>query len=396
MPYVLLVVVLGLAQCAAAVSGLIHLGAHPMLAVVAAGATLAFASPLLALPGLYGAIVAWHWHWLLAFALFFPTLALMLPATGFFSAWSLLRAAARPRLAARAPSLHSRFAIGALAMAGVVVAGILVAMPETIARSVSQLANPLEWSTALSSAAPGAITPAFDCRSANNAAESLVCGNPSLAELDRKVESLLASLPHKSGAGGDWQVDQLQWMHRVRDACTTVDCLEMAYRSRIESLQIAVDAASTPSPQRESAAVARDELERLAQRAGELTRNSGRQDYLFRLCGMSGEADELRHHVEETSALYYQYGKYVLGVELTGFEQAMDSFAAGERDARDDLVNAGASPESTCSDEVLRALRARYDVERNGGSYRAELYISMATAVADAKRAKGLLHKAGE
>jgi hypothetical protein len=395
MPYVLLVVALGLAQCAAAVSGLAHLGLDPALATVVAGVTVIFASPLLALPGLYGAIVAWHWHWLLAFALFFPTLALMLPVTGFFSAWSLLQSVAQPRIAARASSLRSRVAAGALVMLGAVAAGLLVAMPETIARASSWLANPLESPPPPISTEPVTIKPAFDCRAASNAAESLVCGNRALAELDRKVDALLAALPQKAGAG-DWQVDQLQWMHRVRDACTTADCLEMAYRSRIESLQIALDAVRTVSPQQRGTAVAREELERLAQRASELTRNSGRQDYLFRLCGMPDEADELRHHVEETSALYYQYGKYVLGVELTGFEQAMDSFAAGERDARDDLVNAGASPASACSDEVLRALHARYDVERNGGSYRAELYISMATAVADAKRTKGLLHKPSE
>ena len=131
---------------------------------------------------------------------------------------------------------------------------------------------------------------------------------------------------------------------------------------------------------------------RLAERATELTRNSGAQDYLFRLCGMTDQADELRRQVEETSALYYQYGKYVLDVELSPFEQAMDSFAAGQRAARAELVKDGATQRSACSEDVLRALRARYEVERNGGSYRAELYIVMAAAVAEAKRNKDRGH----
>jgi hypothetical protein len=204
------------------------------------------------------------------------------------------------------------------------------------------------------------------------------------------MAALLASLILQSGKPDDWQSDQLQWTTQVRDACGSVECLEMAYRSRIESLRLALDSHGTkPSAGRgNAAAAAKRDLLQLSERAAELARNSGAQDYLYRLCGMTAEADELRRQLQQTSALFYEYGKYVLDVELPPFRQAMDSFAAGQRDARMKLVDSSASAGTTCTNDVMRAARARYEVEENAMSYRADLLIAMAKALAAAKNAK--------
>jgi uncharacterized protein len=215
----------------------------------------------------------------------------------------------------------------------------------------------------------------------------MVCRSGSLITLDRQMAGLFASLV-KSGGREDWQGDQLQWTRQVRDACATVECLEMAYRTRIGSLQIALASASKTSSAERRAPATKQDLVRVADRAAELAANSGAQDYLYRLCGMTAEADQLRQQVHDISALYYEYGKYVLGVELSAFAKAMDNFAAGQRRARAALEEVGASPASACSDDVVRAARARYEVERNEGSYRADLYVAMAAAVAEAKKAK--------
>ena len=279
-----------------------------------------------------------------------------------------------------APALR----IGIALLLGVGIAmGVLLSMPETVARSVKEITT----SQAMLSSPPLVFNPSFECSSASNAAEAMICRNGTLISLDRQMTGLFASLL-KSGGSEDWQADQLQWTRQVRDACTTVECLEMAYRTRIGALQIALASVRKISSGDGHAPATRQDLVHVSERAADLAANSGAQDYLYRLCGMTTEADELRGQVRDISALYYEYGKYVLGVELHAFEHAMDNFAAGQRRARAALAEVGASPASACSGDVVRAARARYEVERNEGSYRAQLYIAMAAAIAEAKKTR--------
>jgi uncharacterized protein len=432
MPYLFLIVAFGLAQCAAAISGLVEFGLHPILAIVVGGAILAFVSPLLVVPGVYGAVVAWHWHWFWAITLFFPTLVLMFTMTGVFSAWSLWQRIAKRRSSddsgmmrpgeesARGsnsgpdfPSINPGARDGrtttqgssqstgvAIAALGLVIGGIGVVVFVLHSGAGIQDTRPTKIPTALvASPSSTSITPgpSFDCRAASNPAESAVCQNNSLAALDRQMAGLFASLLLDSGTPDDWQIDQMRWSRRVRDACTTVECLDTAYRSRIESLRIADSSPKTiVSAGQGSDSVAKQDILRWSERVPELAKNSGSQDYFYRLCGMTAEADELRGRVQETSALFYQYGKYVLDVELSGFAQAMDSFAAGEREAQMELAHAYGPPQLACTGDVVRAARARYEVDRNTIAYRPDALAAMGRAVAEAKHPRELTLRPNE
>jgi len=427
MPYILVVVAFALVQCAAAVSGLVELGLHPVLAVVIGGALLAFISPLLALPGLYGTIVAWHWHWFWSLALFFPTLILMFTVTGFVSGRSLWQAVTGrpskteastfrlsedaavttdstpplpsisatvrdgPSTIIQARSKQMRVAVPVILLISAIAVPVLCSVSGTDGRGARRFAIPSVAPALPDSQDSIAAKPSFDCRAASNPAELAVCQNKSLAALDRQMAGLLASLLLESGIPDDWQVDQLQWSRRVRDACTTVECLDTAYRSRIESLRIAATSPkATVSAGPGGAAAAKYDVLHWSERAPELARNSGAQNYFYRLCGMTAEADELRSRVQETSTLFYEYGKYVLDVELSGIALAMDNFVAGEREARMELVRAGGSPQLACTGDVMRAARARYEVDRNTIAYRPDALAAMAEAVLEAKRAREL------
>jgi hypothetical protein len=69
--------VLTIAQISAATAGIVHFFGIPiLLAVPLVGLVAAFASPLAAIAGVYGAVTEWHWHWFFAVCLFFAPLVI--------------------------------------------------------------------------------------------------------------------------------------------------------------------------------------------------------------------------------------------------------------------------------------------------------------------------------
>ena len=111
----------------------------------------------------------------------------------------------------------------------------------------------LSCSTAAWSSTTCAIEPSFDCSQAGNKVEQLVCSTNSLAELDNQMariyQTALENFPeadrpalHKSQQG---------WL-RKRNTCETsadaVQCVQLAYASRITLLQIQGGLLTVPEP----------------------------------------------------------------------------------------------------------------------------------------------------
>ena len=73
----------------------------------------------------------------------------------------------------------------------------------------------------------------FDCAKAHSVVEKMVCSHPTLSQLDEDL-----ALIYKQAMQREPQVRELQqvWLRDTRAACETVDCLSMAYRSRIAAL----------------------------------------------------------------------------------------------------------------------------------------------------------------
>lgn len=87
----------------------------------------------------------------------------------------------------------------------------------------------------------GPVMPSFDCAKAESAAETLVCSDPGLAALDRRLAEVYTAELAKSGASDDLAAIQRGWV-KERDDCWKADdkrqCVEQAYRTRIAYLQI--------------------------------------------------------------------------------------------------------------------------------------------------------------
>lgn len=87
------------------------------------------------------------------------------------------------------------------------------------------------------SAAVGTFAPSFDCTKASTGLERLICSHQELAALDvelmRVYKQYLDTTKDKNGL----KKEQSEWRKNERDACSTVDCVAKAYRSRIDDLE---------------------------------------------------------------------------------------------------------------------------------------------------------------
>ncbi|MBL8386302.1 MAG: DUF1311 domain-containing protein [Burkholderiales bacterium] len=108
---------------------------------------------------------------------------------------------------------------------------------------------------ALLSPAALAQGPAFDCAKAKAEAEKLICGDPSLATLDRKLDAVYKAAAAKAtgksasqlrsmqrgwvkGRNECWKANgQQTWMTATWTVDTASGCIEAQYRLRISELQ---------------------------------------------------------------------------------------------------------------------------------------------------------------
>ena len=79
--------------------------------------------------------------------------------------------------------------------------------------------------------------PSFDCNKASTAVEKMICASPALAAADAQtVAAYKVKLSASSDPDGIKQ-HQATWRRTVRDACTTPECVTMAYQQRLVELK---------------------------------------------------------------------------------------------------------------------------------------------------------------
>ena len=83
---------------------------------------------------------------------------------------------------------------------------------------------------------PPRAGPAFDCEQAFTRAEHLICEDSVLSLMDWELTRTYASAARTAEDQAALQREQDDWRRHVRDACTTVRCIEAAYTERTADL----------------------------------------------------------------------------------------------------------------------------------------------------------------
>jgi uncharacterized protein YecT (DUF1311 family) len=76
--------------------------------------------------------------------------------------------------------------------------------------------------------------PSFDCTKALNPAETLVCDDREVAELDRRLSKAYRLALSRSDQPEAERSTQMRWLADKRNACDDVACLSTAYRQRLK------------------------------------------------------------------------------------------------------------------------------------------------------------------
>ena len=98
-----------------------------------------------------------------------------------------------------------------------------------------------------------ASTPSFDCAKAEGEVETLICNDPPLSALDRKLAAAYARALERVAQDGyqDPHAMQRGWVKGRNDCWKAADtraCVETSYRERIAELQIQYGDMEVPSP----------------------------------------------------------------------------------------------------------------------------------------------------
>jgi uncharacterized protein YecT (DUF1311 family) len=133
---------------------------------------------------------------------------------------------------------NSRHVVKINGMSVIEVIPLRLALASAIAKAKALVPKkaPEPWAP-ITSARPPAV-PSFDCRKASIPSEQAVCTNPLLARLDEALAEnyrymLLSDIG--DGARSDLRQTQRAWL-ATRNKCTDSNCLQAAYRSRLESV----------------------------------------------------------------------------------------------------------------------------------------------------------------
>ncbi len=130
----------------------------------------------------------------------------------------------------------------------------------SVAKEPSAYARPRRPAAVLAAAgllaASGQVTgeePSFDCAKADGAVERLICADPGLAALDRKLAEVYAAAlrQFENSNYEDPRPFQRGWVKGRNDCWKAEDvraCTETAYRHRIAELQVAYGAFTVPAP----------------------------------------------------------------------------------------------------------------------------------------------------
>jgi uncharacterized protein len=109
---------------------------------------------------------------------------------------------------------------------------------------------PASSGTTTTTAAPAAPAMSFDCAKPANKAQQLVCGDPQLTELDRRMQTAYQQALARPGADAATLTTAQSAFTTIRDGCADfVDartCLVEAYQTRVVELAIADPATVAP------------------------------------------------------------------------------------------------------------------------------------------------------
>lgn len=79
-----------------------------------------------------------------------------------------------------------------------------------------------------------------DCSASTSRADSLVCADPNLSAMDHRLAQSVARASDQVDDPEALQREQERWRGRVRNACSTAQCLQQAYGQRIAQLDALV------------------------------------------------------------------------------------------------------------------------------------------------------------
>jgi uncharacterized protein len=85
----------------------------------------------------------------------------------------------------------------------------------------------------------------FDCTKASNIAETLICTNPNLSQMDDKLAAAYSTASSKSANPEQLLADERAWISH-RDQCQTLGCVSDAYTKRLAELE--GEWRATPNP----------------------------------------------------------------------------------------------------------------------------------------------------
>jgi uncharacterized protein YecT (DUF1311 family) len=80
---------------------------------------------------------------------------------------------------------------------------------------------------------PTHIEASFDCVKATSPAEKMICGDPALANLDKRLSRLYRQALETSPDSEQIKSSQRHWLRTIRNGCTTVPCMRTAYERRV-------------------------------------------------------------------------------------------------------------------------------------------------------------------
>lgn len=81
---------------------------------------------------------------------------------------------------------------------------------------------------------PDGSAPSFDCGKPLNRAESLVCGDREVGELDRRLSKAYRLALSRSDQPEAERSTQMRWLEEKRNACDDAACLRRVYRQRLK------------------------------------------------------------------------------------------------------------------------------------------------------------------
>lgn len=114
----------------------------------------------------------------------------------------------------------------------------------TVTESSPATSSPATSTPVSTGIAPATAVPSFDCAAADSEAEKLVCRDPALAELDRRLADTYRQALDRAGVDADMlESEQNGWVSG-RDDCWKEgdglqECVQESYLTRLTELQIA-------------------------------------------------------------------------------------------------------------------------------------------------------------